>query len=87
MAALTDAQLRICAQSCITRYDRGEGDIATIMGRYALDEKRREQVLNMIVSKRSDLVLGNLEDSPSVEVSDKQEPAKWYSSIFRNKTV
>ncbi|MFK4342911.1 MULTISPECIES: hypothetical protein [unclassified Paenibacillus] len=88
MAALTEAQLRICAHACITRYDRGEGDVATIMGSYTLDEKQREQVLNMIISKHSDLAPDNVEDSSSVEISNTQpETVKWYSSIFRKKTV
>ncbi|TKH44048.1 hypothetical protein C1I60_11905 [Paenibacillus terrae] len=88
MAALTEAQLRICAHACITRYDRGEGDIATIIGSYALDEQQGGEVMKIILSNRSDLVLGNVDDSSSVDVSDKQgEAVKWYSSIFRKKTV
>ncbi|WP_149094443.1 hypothetical protein [Paenibacillus terrae] len=86
MAALTEAQLRICAHACITRYDRGEGDVATIIGSYALDEQEREKVMEIILSKRSDLIPGNVEDS--LEVSNTQpETVKWYSSIFRKKTV
>ncbi|EHS58936.1 hypothetical protein [Paenibacillus sp. Aloe-11] len=88
MATLTETQLRICARACITRYDQGEGDIATIIGSYALDKKQREQVIKMILSHRSDLVLDNIEDSSSMEVSNTQrETVKWYSSIFRKKTV
>ncbi|NEU27232.1 hypothetical protein G3M74_14145 [Paenibacillus polymyxa] len=88
MAALTEAQIRICAHACITRYDRGEGHVAAIIGNYALNEEQRKQVLGMILSNRSDLVLDNIEDSPSMEVSSAQrETVKWYSSIFRKKTV
>ncbi|WP_025685140.1 hypothetical protein [Paenibacillus maysiensis] len=88
MAALTEAQLRICAHACITRCDRGEGDVATIIGSYVLDEQQRGKVMEIILSKRSDLVPGNVEDSSSVDVSNKQgETVKWYSSIFRKKTV
>ncbi|MEC0233079.1 hypothetical protein P4H71_01745 [Paenibacillus kribbensis] len=88
MAALTEAQLRICANACITRYDRGESDIATIIGSYALDEMQRKQVMKMIISNRSDLMLDNGMDSSTTEVSNKQEEkVKWYSSIFRKKTL
>jgi len=88
MAVLTEAQLRICAHACITRYDRGEGDVAAILGSYALDEKQREQVMKMILSHRSDLVLSNREASSSMDVSNKEgEPVKWYNSIFRKRTV
>lgn len=59
MATLTEAQIRICAHACITRYERGEGDIATIMGSYALNEEQREQVMKIILFKRSDLVAGH----------------------------
>ncbi|MGZ0040038.1 hypothetical protein [Paenibacillus ottowii] len=84
MAALTEAQLRICVHACITRYDRGEGDIATIIGSYALDTEQRKKVIKNIISNRSDLLLDNIEDSPSMEVSSAQrETIKWYSSIFR----
>ncbi|MDR6777511.1 MULTISPECIES: hypothetical protein [Paenibacillus] len=88
MTALTEAQLRICAHACITRYDRGEGDIATILGSYALDEKQREQVMKIILSKRSDLVTGNVGDSSSTDaLNEQEETVKWYNSIFRKKTV
>ncbi|MMZ57628.1 hypothetical protein D1872_195690 [compost metagenome] len=88
MTALTETQLRICAYACVTRYDQGEGNIAAIIGSYALDEKQRKQVKEMILSHRSDLVLDNVEESSSMEVSSAQrEPVKWYSSIFRKKTV
>ncbi|AET59501.1 hypothetical protein HPL003_13750 [Paenibacillus terrae HPL-003] len=88
MAALTEAQLRICAHACITRYDRGEDAIATIIGSYVLDEQQRDKLMEIILSKRSDLVPGNVEDSSSLVVSNKQEETvKWYSSIFRKKTV
>ncbi|MDP1509817.1 hypothetical protein L8C07_14740 [Paenibacillus sp. CMAA1739] len=88
MAALTEAQIRICAHACITRYERGEGDIATIMGSYALNEEQREQVVKIILSERSDLIAGNVEDSPSTDAPNEQEETvKWYNSIFRKKTV
>ncbi|WP_090736408.1 hypothetical protein [Paenibacillus sp. Mc5Re-14] len=88
MTALTEAQMRICAHACITRYERGEGDIATIMGSYALNEEQREQVMKIILSKRSDLIAGNVKDSSSTDVLNEQEEAvKWYNSIFRKKTV
>ncbi|KZE81472.1 hypothetical protein AV545_08245 [Paenibacillus jamilae] len=88
MAALTEAQMRICAHACITRYERGEGDIATIMGSYALNEEQREQVVKIILSKRSDLIAGKLEDSSSTDAPNEQEETvKWYNSIFRKKTV
>ncbi|MBP1310276.1 hypothetical protein AAIH69_16210 [Paenibacillus sp. MABNS29] len=88
MATLTEAQMRICAHACITRYERREGDIATILGSYALDEKQREQVMKIILSKRSDLVAGNVDNSSSTDVSNEQEETvKWYNSIFRKKTV
>ncbi|WP_342434944.1 hypothetical protein MHH57_05815 [Paenibacillus sp. FSL H7-0442] len=88
MTALTETQLRICAYACVTRYDQGEGNIAAIIGSYALDEKQRKQVKEMILSHRSDLVLDNVEDPSSMKVSSAQrEPIKWYSSIFRKKTV
>ncbi|MEC0180222.1 hypothetical protein P4H61_01745 [Paenibacillus peoriae] len=88
MATLTETQLRICARACITRYDQGEGDIATIIGSYALDEKQRKQVMEIVLSHRSDLVLDSVEDSSSMEVSNAQrDSVKWFSSIFRKKTV
>ncbi|ALA41056.1 hypothetical protein ABE82_05740 [Paenibacillus peoriae] len=88
MTALTEAQLRICAPACITRYERGEGDIATILGSYALDEEQREQVMKIILSKRSDLVTGNVGDSSSTDaLNEQEETVKWYNSIFRKKTV
>lgn len=86
MTPLTEAQLRICAHACITRYERGEGDIATIMGSYALDEEQREQVMKIILSKCSDLVAGNVDNSSSTNALNKQEETgKWYNSIFRKK--
>ncbi|MGG1641461.1 hypothetical protein ACIFQM_09240 [Paenibacillus sp. NRS-1782] len=88
MAALTEAQLRICAHACITRYDRGEGDVATIIGSYVLDEQQRDEVMEIILSKRSDLVQGNVEDSSSEDIlNEQEETVPWYSSIFRKKTV
>ncbi|QNR68533.1 hypothetical protein ABFT51_06560 [Paenibacillus peoriae] len=88
MTALTEAQLRICARACITCYERGEGDIATILGSYALDEKQREQVIKIILSKRSDLVTGNVDNSSSTDaLNEQEETVKWYNSIFRKKTV
>ncbi|MGW9526627.1 hypothetical protein ACWHAM_02535 [Paenibacillus terrae] len=88
MAVITEAQLRICAHACITRYDRGEGDVATIIGSYVLDEQQRGQVLEIILSKRSDLVPSNVEDSSSGDIlNEQEETVPWYSSIFRKKTV
>ncbi|AUS25392.1 hypothetical protein ACT3XG_05645 [Paenibacillus polymyxa] len=88
MTVLTEAQLRICAHACITRYDRGEDHVASIIGSYALNEQQRKQVLEMILSHRSDLELDNVENLPSMEGSSAQrETVKWYSSIFRKKTV
>ncbi|WP_058829102.1 hypothetical protein [Paenibacillus polymyxa] len=88
MAALTEAQMRICAHACITRYERGEGNIATIMESYALNEEEREQVMKIILSKRSDLVAGNVDNSLSTDAPNEQEETvKWYNSIFRKKTV
>jgi len=88
MTALTETQLRICAYACVTRYDRGEGSIAAIVGSYALDEKQRKQVKEMILSHRSDLVLDNVEDSSSTDaLNEQEETVKWYNSIFRKKTV
>ncbi|MDN4082520.1 hypothetical protein [Paenibacillus polymyxa] len=88
MADLTEAQMRICANACITRYDRGEGDIVTIMGSYALNEEQREHVMKIILSTRSDLVPDNVDDSSSTDAPNEQEETvKWYNSIFRKKTV
>ncbi|MET3208077.1 UNVERIFIED_CONTAM: hypothetical protein ABIC26_001013 [Paenibacillus sp. PvR008] len=88
MAALTEAQLRICAHACTTRYDRGEGDIATIIGSNALDEEQREKVMKIILSQRSDLLPGNVADSSSTDVlNEQEETVKWYNSFFRKKTV
>ncbi|QYK66027.1 hypothetical protein [Paenibacillus sp. S02] len=88
MTALTEAQLRICAHACITRYERGEGDIATIMGSYILNEEQREQVMKIILSKRSDLVTGDIGDSSFTNaLNEQEETVKWYNSIFRKKTV
>ncbi|MGG4502289.1 hypothetical protein [Paenibacillus polymyxa] len=88
MAALTEAQMRICAHACITRYDRGEGDIVTIMGSYTLNEEQRGQVMKIILSTRSDLVPDNVDDSSSTDAPNEQEETvKWYNSIFRKKTV
>lgn len=86
MTTLTEVQLRICAQACITRYDQGESDMAKIIGSYALDEKQREQVMKMIISNRSDLVTENVEDLSAMNVANKRETTeKWYNSIFRKK--
>ncbi|MEK5508278.1 MULTISPECIES: hypothetical protein [unclassified Paenibacillus] len=88
MAALSEAQMRICAHACITRYERGEGDIATIMGSYALNEEQREQVMKIILSKSSDLVTGNVDNSSlTAALNGQEETVKWYNSIFRKKTV
>ncbi|WP_226003415.1 hypothetical protein [Paenibacillus sp. BJ-4] len=88
MSALTEAQLRICSQACITRYDRGEGDLTTILGSYILDEEQREQVMKVILSNRSDLVPGNENDSSYADLMNTQaETVKWYNSIFRKKTI
>ncbi|MGG4218351.1 hypothetical protein ABEW32_08960 [Paenibacillus jamilae] len=88
MTALTEAQLRICAHACITRYDREEDHVAAIIGSYALNEQQRKQVLEIIFSHRSDLELDNVKNLSSMDVSSEQrKTVKWYSSIFRKKTV
>lgn len=88
MAALTEAQLRICAQACITRYDQGESDMAKIIGSYALDAEQRKKIVEIISFKRFDLVLGNIDDPSLSDVSNKEEETvKWYSNIFRKKTI
>jgi hypothetical protein len=58
------------------------------MGSYILDEEQREQVMKIILSKRSDLVTGNVGDSSSTDaLNEQEETVKWYNSIFRKKTV
>lgn len=55
MAMLSMAMIRICANACITRYERGEGTIEEILGSYTLDDQNRSLVKAEIYVRRPEL--------------------------------
>lgn len=52
---LKDYQVRVIANACITRYDRGEKDINVVVGSYNLSEGNKNLVLAQIYAFRPDI--------------------------------
>lgn len=52
---LADYKVRIIANACITRYDRGEGDIVAVVDSYSLSEENKNLVLAQIYAYRPDI--------------------------------
>lgn len=55
MTVLKDYQIRVIANACITRYDRGEKDIVAIVNDYNLTDENKNLVLAQIYAFRSDI--------------------------------
>lgn len=79
MSALTEEQLRICAQACITCYDKGEQNLSEIISSYTLNQKNAAAVLSEVYSKRPELRTEGEQFTPI--------KSKWYHTIFRKKSV
>lgn len=80
MSTLSDSQVRICANACVARYERGEGELTAIVNSYPLKQAIRKRVLAEIYAKRPNL-------QPEQQTLAAQRRGKWYSTIFRKKTV
>lgn len=52
---LADYKIRIVANACITRYDRGEKDMIAVVNSYNLDQEDKDLVLARIFSLRNDI--------------------------------
>lgn len=55
MDTLTAAKIRLMANACITRYDRGEGTIDDILSSYNIQPNHEILVKAQITEKRPDL--------------------------------
>ena len=55
MTILKDYQIRVLANACITRYDRGEKDIIAIINSYNLTDDNKTLVLAQIYAYRPDI--------------------------------
>lgn len=55
MDTLTAAKIRLMANACITRYDRGEGTINDILSSYNIQPNHEILVKAQITEKRPDL--------------------------------
>lgn len=55
MDTLTAAKIRLMANACITRYDRGEGTIDDIISSYNMQPDHEILVKAQITEKRPDL--------------------------------
>ena len=55
MAVLADYKIRVIARACVTRYERGEGDISTIVKSYSMDEENENLVFAYIYVIRPDI--------------------------------
>lgn len=53
--ALADYKVRIVANACITRYDRGEIDIIAVVDSYNLSEEDKNLVLARIYTLRPNI--------------------------------
>lgn len=53
---MTDYRVRILANACITRYDRGEGTIDEILASYNLVSSDATLVKACIMAKRPDII-------------------------------
>ncbi|SFE11659.1 hypothetical protein SAMN04487969_101139 [Paenibacillus algorifonticola] len=53
--AMADYKVRVMANACISRYDKGERGIADIVASYGLPAADAELVMAEITAKRSDL--------------------------------
>ncbi|MFM9276466.1 hypothetical protein [Paenibacillus jiagnxiensis] len=80
MSVLTEEQLRICAQACISRYDKGEQNLSDIISTYALNQKDATVVLTEVYAKRPELRSVGEEQSAPIK-------GKWYHAIFRKKPL
>lgn len=58
--ALKDYQVRVVANACITRYERGEGTITEVVNSYNMNPTDRELVVAEIMVKRPDLKFDEL---------------------------
>lgn len=58
--ALAMYKVRIVANACITRHDRGERTIVDIVDSYTMTAEDRELIVAEIVSKRPDLDFNEL---------------------------
>lgn len=52
---LADYKVRILANACITRYDRGETDIVAVVDTYNLTQEDKDLVFARIYSLRPDI--------------------------------
>lgn len=50
-----DYKVRVIANACITRYDRGEPDIMAIVNSYTLTDENKTLVLAQIYAYRQDI--------------------------------
>lgn len=55
MTLLKDYQIRVLANACITRYDRGESDIIAVVNSYTLTDENKTLVLAQIYAYRQDI--------------------------------
>lgn len=55
MPLLKDYQIRVIANACITRYERGETDIVDVVNSYNLTDENINLVLAQIYAFRSDI--------------------------------
>jgi hypothetical protein len=55
MDSLTAAKIRLMANACITRYDREEGPIESIIASYNMQPDNEILVKEQIIDKRSDI--------------------------------
>ncbi|MCL6456724.1 MAG: hypothetical protein K6T85_01835 [Gorillibacterium sp.] len=55
--ALKAAKIRLMANACMTRYDRGEGSIEEFVSSYNMQPDNETLVLAQIVSKRPNIPL------------------------------
>ncbi|MDN4085982.1 hypothetical protein [Paenibacillus polymyxa] len=68
MAAMSMPRVRICANACITRYERGERGIENVVDSYQMDDENRNLVLAEIYSKRPDLAADPVPEQPKEQV-------------------
>ncbi|MDH2334297.1 hypothetical protein [Paenibacillus polymyxa] len=66
--AMSMPRVRICANACITRLERGEPDVIVILDSYPLAEDDRNLVLAEIYSKRPDLAADPVPEQPKDQV-------------------
>lgn len=49
---LSDVKVRVIAQACLTRYDRGEGTWDFVVDSYNLSDENRALIVDQIIVKR-----------------------------------